>query len=53
MESHSRAVGPQHSTQDKVHHFFTKQVQEKIQQHPCYSKEAHQYARMHLPVAPA
>ncbi|RQW62123.1 nitrogenase cofactor biosynthesis protein NifB [Vibrio viridaestus] len=37
----------------KVHHFFSKKVQDKISQHPCYSKEAHQYARMHLPVAPA
>lgn len=53
MESHTQTNGTQHATQDKVHHFFTKQVQEKIQQHPCYSKEAHQYARMHLPVAPA
>ena len=26
---------------------------EKISTHPCYSKGAHQYARMHLPVAPA
>lgn len=37
----------------KVHHFFSKKVQDKIAQHPCYSKDAHQYARMHLPVAPA
>jgi nitrogen fixation protein NifB len=28
-------------------------VKEKIAQHPCYSPEAHQYARIHLPVAPA
>ncbi len=53
MESHSRANGSPNAKKEKVHHFFTKQVQEKIQQHPCYSKEAHQYARMHLPVAPA
>ncbi|PWI33876.1 nitrogenase cofactor biosynthesis protein NifB [Vibrio albus] len=37
----------------KVSHFFRKEVQEKIAQHPCYSKNAHKYARMHLPVAPA
>ncbi|SHO56795.1 nitrogenase cofactor biosynthesis protein NifB [Vibrio quintilis] len=37
----------------EIHHFLSKQVQEKIAQHPCYSKTAHQYARMHLPVAPA
>jgi nitrogen fixation protein NifB len=28
-------------------------VKEKIAQHPCYSAQAHQYARIHLPVAPA
>ncbi|TCI02451.1 nitrogenase cofactor biosynthesis protein NifB [Corallincola luteus] len=27
--------------------------QAKIETHPCYSKQAHQYARIHLPVAPA
>ncbi|CAM3918376.1 FeMo cofactor biosynthesis protein NifB [Vibrio aerogenes CECT 7868] len=37
----------------EIRHFLSKQVQEKIAQHPCYSKNAHQYARMHLPVAPA
>lgn len=37
----------------KISHFFRKEVQEKIAQHPCYSKNAHKYARMHLPVAPA
>ncbi len=37
----------------KVSHFFRRDVQNKIAQHPCYSKNAHQYARMHLPVAPA
>lgn len=26
---------------------------ERIKTHPCYSKDAHQYARLHLPVAPA
>lgn len=26
---------------------------EKVATHPCYSKGAHKYARMHLPVAPA
>jgi nitrogen fixation protein NifB len=25
----------------------------KVKTHPCYSKDAHQYARIHLPVAPA
>ncbi|WP_394153703.1 nitrogenase cofactor biosynthesis protein NifB [Vibrio maritimus] len=34
-------------------HFFRKDIQDKIEQHPCYSKNAHQYARIHLPVAPA
>lgn len=24
----------------------------KVQTHPCYSKDAHKYARIHLPVAP-
>ncbi len=37
----------------KISHFFRKEVQDKIARHPCYSKNAHQYARMHLPVAPA
>lgn len=37
----------------KISHFFRKQVQDKIEQHPCYSKQASQYARIHLPVAPA
>ncbi|MDB1124142.1 nitrogenase cofactor biosynthesis protein NifB [Vibrio algarum] len=38
---------------NKISHFFRKEIQDKIAQHPCYSKNAHQYARMHLPVAPA
>ncbi|MGL1959500.1 MAG: nitrogenase cofactor biosynthesis protein NifB [Colwellia sp.] len=25
----------------------------RVQTHPCYSKDAHQYSRIHLPVAPA
>lgn len=25
----------------------------RVKSHPCYSKDAHQYARIHLPVAPA
>lgn len=41
------------SPRTKVSHFFRKEIQEKIEQHPCYSKNAHQYARIHLPVAPA
>ncbi len=28
-------------------------IAERIAQHPCYSEQAHQYARIHLPVAPA
>lgn len=37
----------------------TKRLQQKrlnnelVKTHPCYSKDAHKYARMHLPVAPA
>ncbi|WP_084882821.1 nitrogenase cofactor biosynthesis protein NifB [Vibrio sp. qd031] len=41
------------SNTKKVSYFFAKPVREKIEQHPCYSKNASQYARMHLPVAPA
>ncbi|MDG3085035.1 nitrogenase cofactor biosynthesis protein NifB [Vibrio hannami] len=37
----------------KVTHFFRKEVRDKIEKHPCYSKDASKYARMHLPVAPA
>lgn len=29
------------------------EIEQKIAQHPCYSAQAHQYARIHLPVAPA
>lgn len=29
------------------------QIEKKIAQHPCYSAQAHKYARIHLPVAPA
>lgn len=29
------------------------EVIEKTKKHPCYNKDAHDYARMHLPVAPA
>ncbi|QSX34194.1 nitrogenase cofactor biosynthesis protein NifB [Shewanella avicenniae] len=36
-----------------VSHLLPKDVQQQIARHPCYSKQAHQYARMHLPVAPA
>ncbi|MDW6003961.1 nitrogenase cofactor biosynthesis protein NifB [Vibrio mangrovi] len=42
-----------HPVQDKVRHFLAKEVQEQIARHPCYSQQAHQYARIHLPVAPA
>lgn len=43
----------ENKTRDKVSYFFSKPVRDKIEQHPCYSKNASQYARMHLPVAPA
>ncbi|KFZ37905.1 hypothetical protein HR45_08680 [Shewanella mangrovi] len=36
-----------------VSHLLPKDVQQQIARHPCYSKQAHKYARMHLPVAPA
>ncbi|MCH1918222.1 nitrogenase cofactor biosynthesis protein NifB [Shewanella sp. A3A] len=36
-----------------VSHLLPKEIQQQIERHPCYSKQAHQYARMHLPVAPA
>lgn len=53
MDSPSQRIKSDECAQDNLHHFLTKQTQEKIAQHPCYSKQAHQYARMHLPVAPA
>ena len=53
MESPSHTSCSEHSNNDNIHHFFSKDVQNQIAQHPCYSKQAHQYARMHLPVAPA
>ena len=28
-------------------------IAKKISEHPCYSAQAHQFARIHLPVAPA
>lgn len=27
-------------------------IEEKTRKHPCYSKDAHEYSRMHVPVAP-
>jgi len=30
----------------------TKNIEKKTKQHPCYNQGAHQYARMHIPVAP-
>lgn len=30
----------------------TRTVEEKTKFHPCYSENAHEYARMHIPVAP-
>ena len=54
MDSRQNTAQPQsEETEKKVSHFFSKEVQDKIAEHPCYSKDAHQYARMHLPVAPA
>ncbi|MDR9829626.1 nitrogenase cofactor biosynthesis protein NifB [Vibrio sp. FNV 38] len=38
---------------NNVAHFIGKETQRRIEQHPCYSKSASQYARIHLPVAPA
>ncbi len=31
---------------------WTQDLQEKTQKHPCYCDSGHQYARMHIPVAP-
>ncbi|CAM4441596.1 nitrogenase cofactor biosynthesis protein NifB [Vibrio agarivorans] len=42
-----------HSVPSNVTHFIGQSTQERIAQHPCYSKNASQYARIHLPVAPA
>lgn len=53
MEENTLNQASEQNSPAKVHHFFSKKVQDKIAQHPCYSKDAHQYARMHLPVAPA
>lgn len=53
MDSPSPRVKSDDCANDNLHHFLNKQTQEKIAKHPCYSKQAHQYARMHLPVAPA
>ncbi|MHA2936850.1 nitrogenase cofactor biosynthesis protein NifB [Vibrio sp. RC27] len=54
MESHQNTAPP-HSNESEtnISHLFSREVQDKIAAHPCYSKDAHQYARMHLPVAPA
>ena len=48
-----KTVTDNNTGSSNISHFFKKEIQEKIQQHPCYSKEAHQYARIHLAVAPA
>ncbi|WP_193154142.1 nitrogenase cofactor biosynthesis protein NifB [Vibrio navarrensis] len=53
MDSPSPEAKSDEGTKDNLHHFFNKQTQDNIAKHPCYSKQAHQYARMHLPVAPA
>ncbi|QVK24107.1 radical SAM protein [Shewanella dokdonensis] len=42
-----------HPASAQVRHLLPKEIQQQIATHPCYSKQAHQYARMHLPVAPA
>ncbi|MEM0911923.1 MAG: nitrogenase cofactor biosynthesis protein NifB, partial [Pseudomonadota bacterium] len=41
------------STDDQMNH-LPDNIREKVQNHPCYSEEAHHYfARMHVAVAPA
>ncbi len=41
------------STDDQLSH-LTDEVRQKVQNHPCYSEQAHHYfARMHVAVAPA
>lgn len=41
------------STDDQLDH-LTDEIREKVQNHPCYSEDAHHYfARMHVAVAPA
>ncbi|MBC2580714.1 nitrogenase cofactor biosynthesis protein NifB [Clostridium sp. DJ247] len=35
-----------------VNQYELKNIQEKTASHPCYNQGAHQYARMHIPVAP-
>lgn len=50
---HSNTLQDEKQSAAKVSYFFSKQIRDKIEQHPCYSKQASQYARMHLPVAPA
>lgn len=40
---------PEHT----IKHFIGRETQKRIEDHPCYSKHAAQYARIHLPVAPA
>ncbi|SDH51910.1 nitrogen fixation protein NifB [Vibrio xiamenensis] len=39
--------------ENKIKHFIGRDTQKRIEDHPCYSKNAAQYARIHLPVAPA
>lgn len=50
MEHQSNLTQPASA---QVRHLLPKEIQQQIATHPCYSKQAHQYARMHLPVAPA
>lgn len=41
------------STDDQLNH-LSDEIREKVQNHPCYSEDAHHYfARMHVAVAPA
>ncbi|MDF0533073.1 nitrogenase cofactor biosynthesis protein NifB [Shewanella sp. A32] len=56
MERQSMPSTTQHTATrpaGQVRHLLPKDIQQQIATHPCYSKQAHQYARMHLPVAPA
>ena len=42
-----------HSPQQDNQQVLPADVERRIAQHPCYSEGAHQFARIHLPVAPA
>ena len=52
-EASSCVSGSCGSDNDQMSH-LTDEIREKVQNHPCYSEEAHHYfARMHVAVAPA